>query len=99
MLNDRPYKTRKMKTPSRDLAAETIWLGYEDVRAGRSFPREYDGWRLPQQRNYEWGRGLAAAATGALGSAPAWPRNRLVTSLLPRDLVREEWRHHRALHA
>lgn len=99
MRNQGTIKTRNMKTPARDYQAEFMWLGYCDARQGLPFCKDYDGWPEPRQRNYEWGRGLAIAAKVAMGNAPAWPRNRYITRIVPRDVTIAEWSHHEKRHA
>ena len=94
--NNKRTTTSAMKTPNSDLRAAIMWAGYCDARNGLPFCGDYDTWSEPMQRNYEWGRGLAAAAAGELGRSPSWPRNRHVVKMLPAELVSNEWAHHKA---
>jgi len=97
MTNCGSIQTRKMKTPANDAKAQTMWLGYCDARAGLPFASEYDGWAEGRQRNYEWGRGLAVAVKAAMGNAPAWPRNRYISRMVPDEITMTEWAHHKAI--
>lgn len=94
MSNHKRTRYCVAKTPANSPRTAIKHRGYEDARAGRAFPREYDDWPAFDQRNYEWGRSLASAMIGELGVAPGWPRNRHIERIVTRGVAAQEREHH-----
>ena len=94
MSNHNRTQYHKAKTPANSPRAAIKHQGYEDARAGRAFPREYDNWPAFDQRNYEWGRSLASAMIGETGKAPQWPRNRHIERIVRSNVTSQEREHH-----
>lgn len=76
--NNRKMRTKRLNCPSRDPQAHVVWQGYDDVRDGRGFCLQYDGWHEHGQRSYELGRSYAMAMRIKLGTIPVWKRNALL---------------------
>lgn len=86
-------KAKRARTPALCPIAAAIHEGWEDRRAGRGYPSDFDARTPSAQNNYEAGRRLAASIAPH-GSPPKWPRNRLFpTNAIPfsaRDAFQEE---------
>ena len=59
-----------------------MWMGFDDVRQGLGFRREYETMSLIDQRNYERGRQIAANCMGEFGSVPRWKRNQTLRNCI-----------------
>jgi hypothetical protein len=58
-------------------------LGYCHFALEMGYPKEYDSWTEPQQRNYESGRAAAANALGRMGRIPLWKPDAKIRDILP----------------
>jgi hypothetical protein len=82
MRNLGRIKKAKAATPATGVPQHQQWQGWEDYRLGRDYPREYETWSPPHQRNYERGRACAATLVGAGVTLFPWPRNRRLGHLI-----------------
>ncbi|MFO1080854.1 MAG: hypothetical protein U1E23_09540 [Reyranellaceae bacterium] len=59
-------------TPKTDRQTSRMARGWNDAKAGRPFPRDYERWPQLDQINYEAGRRAAAAARAHQSRLPEW---------------------------
>lgn len=52
-----------------------IWYGYQDVKSGLGFRKQYEDCEEYIQRNYETGRSYAITLKREWGVVPDWPAN------------------------
>ena len=95
--NNRSFGERKMPSPARDMQAQICWQGYDDVRNGRGFCADYDGWNEKWQRAYELGRSYAMACKLSTGTVTYWKRNAKLRAPneMALTIMKQEFQYHR----